>query len=45
MKESGAITDIIEPIGRVGYPEEVGSAVLGFTLMGAGYGYWSINSS
>lgn len=28
MKETGAISDVLEPIGRTGQPEEVGAAVL-----------------
>ncbi len=37
MMETGAITDVIEPIGRMGTPDEVASCVLFLCSMGAGF--------
>ena len=37
MMETGAITDVIEPIGRMGTPDEVASCVLFLCSKGAGF--------
>ena len=37
MMQTGAITDVIEPIGRVGTPDEVASCVLWLCGQGAGF--------
>ena len=35
--QTGAITDVIEPVGRVGTPDEVASCVLWLCSQGAGF--------
>lgn len=37
MMQTGAITDVIEPVGRVGTPDEVASCVLWLCSQGAGF--------